>query len=294
MENNLIKDDEKKPVIKFSLKFYIIMTVITTSVATLSQTFIFRFFFDENAALYNSGNSIGRLEGIMLFVFVLILSSSAMSIKNKFEAEGISLEPVLVLQRILAGISAAFVFYKSYICLSQMFLGSYINGKYFFVSTMDKSENIVTMVMLIVAIPTAVFLILIAFLNKEKSGIMKIFGFFPIVWCAFCLLKTYFDSELPINSPLKIFIQIIFVSFMLFFLSEQGVRIGKNRIKSYVVTASVSTLLGTTYSVSRIFARLTNEDCIYSSYSLSLLILSISLYAFSRMIYLLKKTNNLY
>ena len=63
---------------------------------------------------------------------------------------------------------------------------------------------------------------------------IRVMSLFPIIWAILKLMATYFDYDIAMNSELKFMLQMIFLSFAIYFTASSGCIIyyGKNFLKN--------------------------------------------------------------
>ena len=104
---------------------------------------------------------------------------------------------------------------------------------------------------------SAVYFFLKAFGAFSKKPALSLFGLLPALMCAFMILRLYFNSEEPLNSPLKIFEIVMLVSFMFYFTAETGISILRPKMnRKYVFAGILAITSGGMVAASRLAARI--------------------------------------
>lgn len=91
----------------------------------------------------------------------------------------------------------------------------------------------------IIGIPAGLCFIFLALANPKKvfgSPAYALFSFLPVIWGAISLLFFYFDSTYALNSPVRISMQLMYVSVMLFLPHDSRFILGRNKTGSYIFT----------------------------------------------------------
>ena len=114
---------------------------------------------------------------------------------------------------------------------------------------------------IVFAILSAAFFLMKAAGVFEKKPSLSLTGLFPALMCAFALLRVYFNSDEPLNSPLKIYQIVMLVAFMLYFTAESGISIGRPKMSRKFTFASLAAIsIGGMVSISRIASRIADVD----------------------------------
>ena len=107
------------------------------------------------------------------------------------------------------------------------------------------SGNLFFTVSLIFEFFTVAYLIAAPTLNKKGkkvTGIMSLFSFSPVIFCAFRVLYMYFDPTVAVNSPVKLFCQLSYITLMLVFCAETGLYLGRGNIYARYLFALISAI----------------------------------------------------
>ena len=114
---------------------------------------------------------------------------------------------------------------------------------------------------IVFSILSAAFFLMKAAGVFEKKPAFSLTGLFPALMCAFALLRVYFDSNEPLNSPLKIYQIVMLVTFMLYFTAESGISIGRPKMSRKFTFASLTAIsIGGMISISRVASRVADVD----------------------------------
>ena len=105
---------------------------------------------------------------------------------------------------------------------------------------------------LVFCIPAIIFFASFLF-NMKKPTARAFLSFFPIAWCATCLIRIYFDTTALNTSPNKIIGEIALLSAMLYFLTESRFLIGIVSHRFYLAIATVAPILLITSAIPNIF-----------------------------------------
>ncbi len=105
-------------------------------------------------------------------------------------------------------------------------------------------------------------LILFVFYGSYRTNISQILSFCIPVYFIFETLIQYFDKTTAINSPLKIFVQIAFVSYAVFTTFDAGVYIGKKKIlPKYIFACVSSVVIGGSVSLATLVCQFARPQC---------------------------------
>lgn len=138
-------------------------------------------------------------------------------------------------------------------CLLYAFVG--IRGG------LPETKKVVFIAEIVLSVLSAAFFLMKAAGVFEKKASLSLLGLLPSLMCAFSLLRVYFNSEEPLNSPLKIYQIVMLVAFMLYFTAETGVSIQRPKMSRKFTFASVAAIsVGGMVSLSRIAARVADVD----------------------------------
>ena len=257
--------------IKTKMNFYVLATLVLTSLLTVMHCFVLKFGFDYRLGVYSATNSIGKVTAWGMFFSVLLLSSSLFTIGEKFDSRIKGLPVCSAQGAFFSLVSGGLVLaYSGITC---------VNG---FLDTAQ--GNLLPTLILALSFPMSVYLVLTALAKNRNEKSLIALGFFPVIWVAACLLRIYFDRASAINNPVKILSQISLVAIMLYFLVELRFRIGKPKVKLYIASASVASLLGISYSTSVLLGEFLNTEKLGNEVMLSFTEFFISFYILMRLV----------
>ena len=127
----------------------------------------------------------------------------------------------------------------SYLAAAAMLFDLYFEARNSLYTNAQKG-NLFFTVSLIFEFFTVAYLLASPTLNKKGkrvSGIMSLFSFSPVIFCAFRVLYMYFDPSVAVNSPVKLFCQLSYIALMLVFCAETGLSLGRGNIYArYIFT----------------------------------------------------------
>ena len=92
-------------------------------------------------------------------------------------------------------------------------------------------------------IPAIIYFLILAKDAKKRSAAIAFLSFFPIAWCAVCLIRIYFDTTALNTSPNKIIGEIALLAAMLYFLNESRFKLGIVSHRFYLAAATVAPIL---------------------------------------------------
>ncbi len=288
MDENRINEEikENSTGIK-NYKLLLILTPMLVLAATVTETLVLMFGFDEKMGVYAAGNPFGTITACVIALTAVLLTVLSMTIKEKNELAELGVKPCNAGGIFFAAVSGGLIpAYSAIMLLNELI--SLQKGSVraslgeLFARLLKTPSGVVTFVLLLVSIPTAVYFITSALFRQEKVGSLTLFGFFPVIWFAACLMRQYFDRTSALNDPTKIFAQMSLVALMMFMLMEIRVRVGKPHLKLYVAAATVASFLGITFSASSIIAGFFGAGGLNVGTMLSYVIFTCSFYAFFR------------
>ena len=137
--------------------------------------------------------------------------------------------------------SGIFHTFASFVC--GFLLAADILIELFKIATEAISPNKFDVLEIIFALPAVIFFICIAIKPQKASAALTLTSFFPIAWCAVCLIRIYFDTTVLMTSPNKILGQIALLSAMIFFLTESRMLVSNFSHKFFLAAASVAPVL---------------------------------------------------
>ncbi len=103
------------------------------------------------------------------------------------------------------------------------------------------------------AVPSAIYFLGLVRTHAKRSVPLMLTSFFPIAWCAVCLIRIYFDTTILQVSPNKIFGEIALLAAMIYFLSESRTQIGTLSHKLYLASATAAPVLLLTSAIPNLF-----------------------------------------
>lgn len=275
----------------------VVMMIITAAasvIAALAHTAILLFSYDSSLGVYASNSISPKLfiAGTVIGLAAVVISALAIP----SGACGTDRVPVCgTAEAFFAAMAGAAIFaYSLMNCIVTIVeiiskLPSNTPLRDILKAILSNPIAVLWLLMTAFAALTAAYLIISAITKNDSSKKLTVFGFFPVLWTAVCLLRIYFDRTSAINDPVKIFSQMALAAIMLYFLSELRIRVGKPVLRMYAAFAGISAMLGFSYSVSVIIAYFAGVSALSGEILLATVILLSSVYAFSRMAALRKR-----
>jgi len=105
-------------------------------------------------------------------------------------------------------------------------------------------------------------LVLFVFYGSYRTTASQLLSFCIPVYFIFETLIQYFDKTVSINSPLKILVQLAFVSFALFTAFDSGVYIGKKKmLPKYAFACITAVVMGGSVSLATLVCQFTHPEC---------------------------------
>lgn len=75
------------------------------------------------------------------------------------------------------------------------------------------------------------------------SALCAIFSLAPIPFAFLSVMSVYFDAEMAMNSPLKVYLLMMYLAMALFFTAEARLTLGRTHTVSYILLAGLCTVL---------------------------------------------------
>lgn len=195
--------------------------------------------FDEDIGHFASG-SVPFIVSIVFTVIAAVLSAASYFSAKKYdivEDEGLSF--IYVFGAVFASALSVTVLFTGLSDMRLTAIGSYGTFSVSVLSTQNKFE----LVSLILSPALAVSYILSLFDKTRKSWVRTLFCILSSLCMIFYLFSSYFDFSLPLNSPVKNYLIVLYSSSLLFLLSEARLsfKAAENRA-SYAFTCFSSLL----------------------------------------------------
>jgi len=149
-------------------------------------------------------------------------------------------------------IAASLVLYRSFSELS-----AYFNAP-------PSAKDTKALILALLALLTAASLILSALSKKDKAvnPWVSLLSFFPVIYCACCVLFLYFDQTVAVNSPIKFISQLTYLAFMLVFCAEAGLSLGRGGIyPRYFFALCCAAAVGAAGAVGALMCNVTASPC---------------------------------
>jgi len=112
--------------------------------------------------------------------------------------------------------------------------------------------------LLIIAVPAALYFLLLAFKSKRIDGVLKapdgaafgILSAMPLLWCIAFVLNTYFENTIAFNSPIKVFRILVMLVLMFFAIQDSRMVIGIPMPRLYLISALFAVFFAPLHAVS--------------------------------------------
>ena len=108
-------------------------------------------------------------------------------------------------------------------------------------------------------------------------------GMASMLFCIFYAMLAYFNNAFTLNSPIKVLDQVAFVSFLLFFMAETRLRLGKKGAPFYLFTAITAFLLSAADSIPGLIYFAVKKEALVGSFMHDFLVFALFLYILSRL-----------
>ncbi len=210
-----------------------------TVAALIFQTIAVLGSYEAHMHVYKNDSPLGLVSGIVIAVLAVILAVIAFfnARRSVYGEDNIPrMSGAEVVSSVMFG---GFMLVSSFLLFFEM-KNAHVN------TAMVKG---ITGVLVLVSIPSASYYILSA-LNLIGETAKKLLGICPTLWASVCLMRIYFDVGTAINDPVRILFQVSFVFIMLALLFEERIAVTGKGVVLFVVSASLSVLLGCSAAVS--------------------------------------------
>lgn len=105
-------------------------------------------------------------------------------------------------------------------------------------------------------------LVLFVFYGSYRTNVSQVLSFCIPVYFVFETLIQYFDKTTAIDSPLKVLVQLAFVSYAVFTTFDSGVYLGKEKmLPKYVFSCMAAVVVGGTVSLATLVCQFVRPEC---------------------------------
>ena len=252
---------------------YVGLTVIISAVATFFQYIVKNNYIDESVDLYKTGMVTPEAFGIFMVIAVLFIITPAFIMR--LDAMPKQLKYGSFLTSIISIASAFLVL---------------VTAVMFFMSKGSASELGNTQIMVyrlrfacsVIALPTAIYFLIVGFTTKKNNDVISWFSFFPIIWTLVYIMSVYFDHTSVINSPLRIVQQTALIVLLVYQLFETRCHIGKSKPVVYFILSNLTILFLSTAFIPDLADLLLGKAKLTLDMSYSLYGCVLALYVFAR------------
>ncbi len=260
------------------LKVYLYSSLILTALAIVLCSLSYVFSFDATVGYFNSNTPLPYiLSALCLLALLWFLSSLFMIPKNVLDGAS----PTTITVNIAA----------TPICICSLLLGSLMIISYFFILSGNTIGDLFfgfagekTLLLIacgIFLVIAAIYFTILWFTQDSYGEINALVGFSVPFACILLVAIAYFDLFVTMNSPVKIGFQLAMISFMIFFLFELRVALGKAKPRAYFFFAMTAMLVSGIASIPQIIAfiagKLNNTTyLLYAVFSLCVFVYTLS------------------
>ncbi len=117
-------------------------------------------------------------------------------------------------------------------------------------------------------------------------------GMVTLLFCVFYAMLAYFNTAFTLNSPIKVLDQVTFLAFLLFFMAETRLRLGKRGAGLYLFCAMTAILLSAANSIPGLLYFTVKKTALLGSFMHDFLVLALFLYVLSRLIAMLMQNKS--
>ena len=149
--------------------------------------------------------------------------------------------------------------------------------------------GIFALLMLLASLGLGGYFVLCALAEGSKT-LRTAFGICAVLFCVFYILYTYFDTALVLNSPIKIFDQLTYVVFTLFFILECRCQFGTAHGALYLPVTLLAMTFAAANAVPALLYAAAKHATLSGGIMHDFMTFAILLYAASRLFSLAKKT----
>ena len=97
-------------------------------------------------------------------------------------------------------------------------------------------------ILIISAVLSGIYYLAVIYSRKTSPNAFAILSMAPIVWCIAALVELYFDMSVLISSPARIWVQLAYLSLMVFLLAETRFNINHESTILYAPSAAIATI----------------------------------------------------
>lgn len=140
-------------------------------------------------------------------------------------------------------------------------IASVIFDNYQHTFNLEKSYSTLVLLSSALGILSALSLLLFAFVGSYRTSFANILSFAPVIYFITRTLILYFDKAVTINSPVKILVQLAFLSLVLVFIFDAGIYIGKEKLYPKYLSALIMALtINGSVAIASLLATFVNEQ----------------------------------
>ena len=217
-------------------KIFGIVSIAAALVSLVGRLLPVLFFTDEKFGVYSKGSLFPQVFGYFVAVICIGLAIwGAFSKKDFSGRKAPASTPFTVFTTAVLGfIMLAFV--------AILIFSRVNNGP---CSTFE-------IILIISALFSGIYYLSLIFSRKSNPNMFAIISMSPIVWGVTSLIELYFDMTVLISSPSRIWVQLAFLSFMVFTLAETRFNIYYESTPLYAPSAAIATIFLLSVSVSNL------------------------------------------
>ncbi len=211
-------------------KTFILLSAAASVISLIGAIFMYLAFayqFDNKIQHFDSGSIYFIISTSAIIISLILALISAICIRKKISISSPLPSPSI---SIFSSALTGFMF-VAYGIMSLIDLSKPYDSKF-------------EIILPIFAIISGVYFILSASSIDKKSNAYAVCGIFPVIFSAASLMSVYFDRSMELNNPNKIMLQVMYISFMLFFVAECKFALDRQTPEKYLFF-SVSSVITT-------------------------------------------------
>jgi hypothetical protein len=196
---------------------------------TVIQSLLFVFYYEADLYLYETNAVLPLVFNVSAAVVIIGLLSSVLIYQKKEFPHNYRL-PEANKFTVFASAVCGFIF------LAVFVLGLYniLKGGDTNVAASSTVVNVFTLISVLFAAPASCYFFAIALKPEPYGNITAVLGFFVVLYMPVKLMSGYFSMDTPMNSPVRIMVQIAFMALMLFFVHDVGFSVGVTKMPYYL------------------------------------------------------------
>lgn len=232
----------------------LLFTMVISVVLSAVHIFLMEKYYEPTVDFFKNGTNLPNLFYCILATLigaVVLLAIIRNFIERKSEYESVRRENMVSLY---FGLLTGFIM----IVAAMMRAKSFLSVLFANVGNISL-DYIVSLLVIVSAIPSAFYFFVISFQRKSSSKAITVFGTAVVFWAFLYVLDIYFDTATALTSPIRILNQLTPIAFMLFFIYDMRQRLGIPKPIYYMVFAFTSVVMSFVTCSAEMYLFITGE-----------------------------------